>query len=194
MEEKELKLINLYNQCIKELKDIGINIQDENVGKIDIKIAKRNNKRYGCCKQELPDEKSKFIQRIGYRRIIRYEKFKSHHIEISKWVMELDNEIIKNTIMHEIIHCLPYCNNHGKEFKKYAKYINQKLGYDIARVGNKKEDFEKSNIEYKENKNYNYKITCKKCGQVFYRQRYNKNLVRRYRCGICNGKLEVIKL
>ena len=29
---------------------------------------------------------------------------------------------IKNTIMHEIIHCFPYCNNHGSEFKKYAKY------------------------------------------------------------------------
>ncbi len=48
--------------------------------------------------------------------------------------MELDEEIIKNTIMHELIHCMPYCNNHGKKFKEYAKYINKNLGYDISRV------------------------------------------------------------
>lgn len=48
--------------------------------------------------------------------------------------MQLNKSIIKNTIMHEIIHCMPYCNNHGKEFKKYAKYINKNLGYDISRV------------------------------------------------------------
>ena len=24
-------------------------------------------------------------------------------------------DIIKNTIIHELIHCLPYCNNHGKD-------------------------------------------------------------------------------
>ena len=38
--------------------------------------------------------------------------------------------IIKNTIIHELIHCLPKCTNHGKEFKKYAKIINEKLGYN----------------------------------------------------------------
>ena len=45
-------------------------------------------------------------------------------IEISRWVLELKDDIIKNTIMHELIHCMPYCNNHGAEFKKYAKVIN----------------------------------------------------------------------
>ncbi len=48
--------------------------------------------------------------------------------------MQLDKNIIKNTIMHELIHCMPYCNNHGAEFKKYARYINEKLGYNISRV------------------------------------------------------------
>lgn len=105
--------------------------------------------------------------------------------------MELDEKIIKNTIMHEIIHCFPYCNNHGSEFKKYAKYINEKLGYDISRVGNKKEDYQKSNIEYKETTKYKYKIICEKCGQTFYRQRLMKNLTRKYRCGKCGGKFTI---
>ena len=29
--------------------------------------------------------------------------------------------------MHELIHCMPYCNNHGKEFKKYANIINEMM-------------------------------------------------------------------
>ena len=106
--------------------------------------------------------------------------------------MELNENIIKDTIMHELIHCMPYCTNHGVEFKKYAQVINKKLGYNISRVGNKKEDFEKSNIEYFEPKEYKYKIICTKCGKIYYRQRLNKNFIKRYRCGICKGKLELV--
>ena len=188
----EQKLNKLYLECIIELNKIGIDILDEKrYGKIDISISKRNNKRYGCCKQEDPDKNFKIITRNGRRKIIRYEKFNKHHIEISPWVMGLENNIIKNTIMHELIHCMPYCNNHGTEFKKYANLINISYGYDISRVGNKKKDFEKSNIEFNEEKNYNYKIICKGCKIEFYRQRLSRNFTRRYRCSKCGGTFEV---
>ena len=49
---------------------------------------------------------------MGRIKVVKYERFNKHHIEISKWVMELENNVIKNTIMHELIHCMPYCNNH----------------------------------------------------------------------------------
>ena len=187
----EEKLETLYKQCVNELNSIGI--LDSNIGTIDIKLSKRNNKRYGCCKQEEPDKSTKYYEKIRNRRYLRYGKFNKHTIEISKWVMQLEESIIKNTIMHEIIHCFPYCNNHGEEFKRYANIINTKLSYDISRVGNKKEDYEKSNIEYKENVNYKYKIICNECGQTFYRQRINKSLMKKYRCGICKGKLVVLQ-
>ena len=125
---------------------------------------------------------------------MKYDVFKKHHIEISKWVMELEDSIIKNTIMHELIHCMPYCNNHGTEFKKYANLINKNYGYDISRVGNKKKDFEKSNVEFKETEKYNYKIICKGCKQEFYRQRLNKNFTRKYRCAKCGSTFEVYRL
>ena len=48
----EEKLICLYKECIEELSKIGISIINPEIGTIQIKIAKRNNKRYGCCKQE----------------------------------------------------------------------------------------------------------------------------------------------
>lgn len=187
----EKKLYRLYEECIEELKKIGIDVYNPNIGVIEIKLSKRNNKRYGCCKQEEPDKNTKYYERIGNKKYLRYAKFNNHTIEISKWVMMLDEGIIKNTILHEIIHCFPNCNNHGTEFKKYASYINEKLGYDISRVGNKKEDYKKSNIEYTENVNFKYKIICENCKQTFYRQRLMKNLTKKYRCGICGGRLKI---
>lgn len=176
----EEKLNQLYNDCIKELETIGIRIlNNEQIGNINIKIAKRNNKRYGCCKQENPDKTSIKIRKVGRKKYISYDKFKEHHIEISKWVMELDDNIIKNTIIHEIIHCFPCCSNHGKLFKQYASFINQKLNYNIQTVGNKKEDYEKSNLKYCENQNnYKYKIICEKCGLTIYRHRFKGILIK----------------
>ena len=84
------------------------------------------------------------------------------------------------------------CNNHGKVFKEYAKYINNQLGYDIKTTGNKKEDYKKSNKKYIEEKQYKYIIKCKDCGELYYRMRKPKNL-QRYRCSLCNGKLIIIQ-
>ena len=123
----EEKLKKLYNECKIELNNIGIDLSEENIGQIDIKFAKRKTKRYGCCRQEEPDKKTAYRK----NRKLYYKKFNKHHIEISKWLMGLNDEIIKNTIIHEIIHCLPDCNNHGKQFKMYAKLINEQLGYNI---------------------------------------------------------------
>ena len=40
------KLEKLFNQCINELKSIGLNVSKENVGDIKIQISKRNNKNW----------------------------------------------------------------------------------------------------------------------------------------------------
>lgn len=169
---KQEKLEKLYKECIVELKSIKVDVLKNR--NIEIKINTRSKKRYGCCKKLSKDN---FI------------------IEISEWVMDLNEDIIKNTIIHELIHCLPRCNNHGENFKEYAKSINDNLGYNITRVGNKEKDFNKSNLEYKEKEiKYNYKIICENCNYSFFRQRVRKNLTRRYRCGKCGGKFIVFKL
>lgn len=187
--EKNEKLNKLYLECINELANIQIKF---NYKDIIIKISKRASKRYGCCKPEIPDKDYKTIKRKGLSYIVKYENYKKYTIEISAWVLELNDDIIKNTIIHELIHCLPYCTNHGEEFKKYAKLINEKLGYNITRTGNKKEDFKQSNLEYNETEEYKYKIKCTKCGQIYYRKRLSKNFTKIYRCGKCKGKLELI--
>ena len=65
----EEKLNILYKECVEELKNIGIDVLNkEIVGNIEIHLSKRNNKRYGCCKQEEPDQKSKYIEKSGRRK------------------------------------------------------------------------------------------------------------------------------
>ena len=170
--EMQYKLSKLYKECIEELNLININMEKNRV--IDIKINTRSKKRYGCCKK------------------ISKDKFQ---IEVSEWVMDLNEDIIKNTIMHELIHCLPRCNNHGEYFKKYAELINEKLGYNISRIGNKKNDYEKSNKEYTEKQvNYKYKVICDGCNQTFFRQRISRSFTRKYRCGKCGGRFKIILL
>ena len=192
----EEKLQRLYNECLQELKTIGINFtNNKNIGEIDISIANRSNKIYACCKQQEPDERYKTIEKRKNKTIIKYEKYNINHIEISNWVMDLEDSIIKNTIIHELIHCIPFCNNHKAQFKKYATYINNNLGYNINTVGNPKEDYKKSNIEYKEEiPKYKYKIKCEQCGQQIYRKRLNMKLIKHYRCGKCGGKLKAINI
>lgn len=184
----KVKLEKLYKECLEELKLIDIDLDEKIVGEIDISFSKRKTKRYGCCKQEEPDKSTAYRE----KKTIHYKKYNKHHIEISKWLMDLNSDIIKNTIIHELIHCLPNCNNHGKDFKKYCKLINEKLGYNISRLGNKKEDYEKSNLEFKENLKFKYTIICENCGLIYYRHRLAKNFVRKYRCGKCRGKLRVL--
>ena len=188
----EERLQSLFNECKDELYKIGINLDDEIVGQISIGFSKKNCKRYGCCKQEKPVYSTKYIEKVGRRRYLKYTRYSEHNIEISKWVMDLNTDIIKNTIIHEIIHCLPNCSNHGTDFKKYANYINYKLGYNIARLGNKKKDLKDSNIQVQSEK-FNYKIECMSCGYSFYRKRLNCNFGRKYRCGKCAGKFQVLQ-
>lgn len=194
MDDDILKLYELYGECVSELNSIGIDILDEKkIGKIDISFAKRKVKRYGCCKNEDPDKSTAY----RVKRRIYYKKFNTHHIEISKWLMELNDDIIKNTIIHELIHCMPNCNNHGEDFKRYAKYINSNLGYNISRVGNKEDDYKKSHLELKEEEKthkYNYKIECISCGYTFFRMRLQRDFQRKYRCGKCMGKFKIASI
>ena len=77
----EEKLKKLYEECIKELDLIKINIIDNpEIGQININFAKRSSKGYGCCKQENPDKNYYNILKRGRTKIKQYDIFKKHHI------------------------------------------------------------------------------------------------------------------
>lgn len=89
-----------------------------------------------------------------------------YQIELSKYCLQCDKELIRNVLLHEIIHLIPFCFNHSRHFVHYMNLLNDKLNANIVVKNTDKQFGEK--IEYK------YKLTCKTCGKVFYRHKLPK--------------------
>ena len=115
-----------------------------------------------------------------------YSMYGMFRISLSKYLLECSEQLIKNVIAHEIIHTVPYCFNHGRNFQYYANLVNYKLGYNVE-VRNTNKEF---------NPPRKYKLTCLECGKVYYRDRLNQRYVANevYRCNLDNGKLKVEKI
>ena len=103
-------------------------------------------------------------------------------IEVSKYLLKCNKELIKNVIAHELIHTVRGCFNHGYNFMIYARRLNR-LGYNIE-IKNHNKQFGQA-IQYK------YKLTCLKCGKVFYRHRLCRGDIRH---GSCGGEIKVEQL
>ena len=100
-------------------------------------------------------------------------------IEVSKHLLKCNRYLIKNVIAHELIHTVQGCFNHGYMFRAYANKLNR-LGYNVEIKNNDK--------QFGQNIQYKYKLTCLKCGKVFYRHRLAKGDIRHSSCG---GKIKV---
>ena len=168
---KNIKI--LINRAINELK--SVNITAGNI--IDYEIAPAQRKYWGQCKRT-PN---------GY--IIR----------INALLLDesISDKITMDTVMHEVIHTVNECFNHGKVFKKIAALVNNKYGYNIKRISSATEMgfSEQSVIE-----TYKYSVTCKCCGETSYYNRKSKvinsilNNEGRYICSKCkSNQLEVKK-
>ena len=97
---KQNELERLTKDLIKDLRNIGIPIS-RNID--DIKVNTRAKTRFGACKVK----KSTFERRFT--------------IEISSEILDCDEKVISETIIHELLHTCPGCFNHGKKWKKRTK-------------------------------------------------------------------------
>jgi predicted SprT family Zn-dependent metalloprotease len=86
----------------------------------------------------------------------------------------------KETIMHEHLHTVPGCWNHGEQWKCYASILNRTYGYDIKRTT----DGETLGIT-KDKPQPKYVIKCPHCGKEYYYVRKPQYHVAMYRCGRC---------
>lgn len=115
-----------------------------------------------------------------------------YKIVINRKFAEVSNiETVHNVIVHEILHSLPNCMNHGKEWKNAANKYNRKYNTNISRttptecLGDYSEVIKSTNI---------YEVKCCNCGKVFGRSRMS-DLIKNtssYHCK-CGGKLTRIK-
>ena len=76
------------------------------------------------------------FSRFGFCK--RVKKEDNYVVAINKWF--LDEKDLKETIMHELIHTVDGCYNHGKNFHKYADMIKSAYGLNVTVIGNYKLD------------------------------------------------------
>ena len=148
----EEKLKRLVKESEKELQAIGLG--DKLKSDIKYTINYKAKKRLGqCCKKQ--------------------------DINISSWLLEIgDDHDIKNTIIHEILHTFEDTIGHKEKWQYYARYVNNRTDYHITRTTSINKIYEKANkVRPTREIHYRWKITCTKCGKVFYRQRINTKVL-----------------
>lgn len=100
---------------------------------------------------------------LGYCKKTTRNKIPYYTIEINKEYLSVAPAAdVHNTIMHECIHCVDGCMNHGDKWKAVANKVNVKFEFTpITRTTNCP--------EYREvlNKKYKYFATCNTCNYTY---------------------------
>lgn len=136
--------------CLAELDSIGVTCYSKNIASIT--VNNRLSRALGRC-----------VRKNGV-----------FHIELArKSVGESVNvNFIKNIIMHEIVHTMPNCWNHGHVFQHYAQIINRKLGYHVGTTETIENMMAAGVKPLIKSEVARYALVCGKCGKrVAYRQR-----------------------
>ncbi len=121
------------------------------------------------------------------------KKGNTFEIEINPSIIDdTKPNILDDVLAHELIHTVPYCQNHSARFKKWMMYVNSALpGYHIQ-VYFRYEDYGLENPrEAMKTEDYPYLIECEQCHAQIGRLK-KSNLVshpQRYRCANCGGRL-----
>jgi len=105
---------------------------------------------------------------------------------------DVDDQAVKDTIVHELLHTIPGCFKHTGKWKQYANTINRLLPqYKIKRGSS----YEEKGLEYLRPKpQCRYILKCLRCGSEIGRQRMSAAVEHpeHYRCK-CGGRLTRIK-
>ncbi len=114
-----------------------------------------------------------------------------YRISISEYILE-DEETVRNTLAHELVHTCRGCMNHGVTFQRIGQLVEKTFGIEVNRTATREES-ERSGIREAYENKARYRIICRRCGAVFYRQKRSKLVTHpgNYRCGKCGGILRV---
>ena len=162
----------LIQDCILKLNAINIPISNSILFKENTGYS-----RYGYCKR-IKNRETDFV------------------IAINKWFVD-DVDII-STIMHELVHTIDGCYNHGNLFHKYLKEINSKYNIKISVIGNHKlQDRAYKNKGIRRNvfkvEDYNPEtmviMYCPKCNNTFAIKRSSFRIGARWVCKKCRVAL-----
>lgn len=161
----EKRLNELLAECLKELAAINIRPCGKILG---VRENKRAKKRLGCCKQIKGGASPEF------------------QLELSVMLQDVEEKILKEVMIHEILHTCKGCLNHGDRWKQLAERVGKVYGYSIKRTA----DFENLGIKAGAEEQKRYRIRCSCCGSTFYRARRSKVVQHPeyYRCARCGSR------
>ena len=112
----DARINNMLAECRMLLKDIGVPISDSICPEVRLTGSHAN---YGKC-----------CSKGSLKRYTDYD----YYIEISGHTLENTEKSLRNTLIHELIHTVPGGLCHTGEWKKWAKYVSDKTGYNIKRL------------------------------------------------------------
>lgn len=161
MTQQELNAMLLAQE--EALRGLGIPLSQEISPQVEVNT--RAKRRLGCC-----------VHREG-----------RFFIQVSVSILE-NPELLRATLVHELLHTCYGCQNHGKRWKSYAAKVGETLGLAIERtvaVKGQPQRLRQDPVKYL--------LRCQSCGAVIPRRRMSKavKFPSRYRCP-CGGKLERI--
>lgn len=156
---------SLVEQTLDEFKKLGFDVTTKS-SDYSLVFNNRAFKRFGRCESK-----------IGGKYIIQINEF---HNKLSP------KEAVMNTFIHELLHSLPKCLNHGEIWKRYANKYNSVYGTTISRTSQRKGNYKlfaeemekrKGNTQHKNHSVYSdgkHKVTCSKCDTSWYYERAGK--------------------
>lgn len=68
------------------------------------------------------------------------------YIEISGYTLGNTEKSLRNTLIHELIHTVPGGDSHTGEWKKWARFVSEKTGYQIRRYDGDETEQDKANL------------------------------------------------
>lgn len=168
-------LITHYQECIKLLNDIGIFPPVDKITSVTVNT--RATRRYG--------QTSKITHWTPHGSEITYK------INIAAALLMEENpaEQLEDTLLHELLHTLPNCFDHGAIWQSYAEKVNQAYGFHISRVATCA-----LTVDPMAEKRQKYAVQCTACNHTYYRQKISNVISHpeKFRC-TCGGKLQRIK-
>ena len=112
----DARINRMLAECIELMRELGVPISDSICP--EVKLVGTHS-YYGRCNSK--------------GSLKRYTEF-DYYIEISGHTLQNTEKSLRNTLIHELIHTVPDGLCHTGEWKKWAKYVSEKTGYNIQRL------------------------------------------------------------
>ena len=111
----DARINRMLAEGIERMKELGVPISDSICPEV---ILVGTHSYYGRCNPK--------------GSLKRFTEF-DYYIEISGHTLQNTEKSLRNTLIHELIHTVPDGLCHTGEWKKWAKYVSEKTGYNIKR-------------------------------------------------------------